>query len=490
MGKKWVGYVKYSVLGVGVIGVAVGLPFAVINSKSYDLFAEIIVSDNTSVLADSSFSETTYNGFQKFVNTKEGKEVLPTASSIPQSSGVWRRPGDTTFSRETTFRGLFASGKDMLIAPGFNHETAIRNVATDPNFSDKGFLLLDSAVENVTNVSSFVFRADQSGFLTGIAACIFLNDNKEIFLKNNSDNALKVGAFVGLAFPSTTDFLAGFQAGVFAWNKVAKTTSAQEVEWISLGKKLDDYASGGFGVGGGVEKADLLLSKGADVIMAIAGPQTADVVGQIVSKKVTAVVAGVDSSQELQTINKPLPLLGGKPIKNGFKPTTGEYSGQDMVIQFSAVKHLDVATNSVLDAIFSTTDPNNEEAIKKQTTNGKLVGGFGFKNTGTIENGTVGTSLAGVKQLASHSSFSSWVNTDNTIKWDSVKADDTFLAMTNNGKFYCANTVDGVGTLKDSNGAIAIDAFFPLTNGIATALDIVNNDKRPKLNGSKWVIVR
>ncbi|MEG0124335.1 MAG: BMP family ABC transporter substrate-binding protein, partial [Malacoplasma sp.] len=342
MGKKWVGYVKYSVLGVGVIGVAVGLPFAVINSKSYDLFAEIIVSDNTSVLADSSFSETTYNGFQKFVNTKEGKNVLPTASSIPQSSGVWRRPGDTTFSRETTFRGLFASGKDMLIAPGFNHETAIRNVATDPNFSDKGFLLLDSAVENVTNVSSFIFRADQSGFLTGIAACIFLNNNKEIFTTNHSKE-LKVGAFVGLAFPSTMDFLAGFQAGVFAWNQHVKsdTSKGNPVEWISLGDKDSDYTSGGFGVGGGVEKADLLLSRGADVIMAIAGPQTADVVGQIVSKKLTAVVAGVDSAQETQTINKPLPLLDGKTIKGGFKPASGDYMGKDMVIQFSAVKHLD-----------------------------------------------------------------------------------------------------------------------------------------------------
>lgn len=495
MSKKWLHYTKYGILGVGVIGVAIGLPFAVINSKSYNLFAEIIVSDNTSVLADSSFSETTYDGFAKFVNTKEQADILPSASSIPQSSGVWRRPGDTTFARETTFRGLFASGKDMLIAPGFNHETAIRNVATDPKFSDKGFLLLDSAITNVTNVSSFIFRADQSGFLTGIAACIFLNNNVNIFDTDGTGttDSLRVGAFVGMVFPSTMDFLAGFQAGVFAWNaSITSTNKKNIVEWISLGTEPEDYASGDFGVGNGTTKARELLERGADVIMPIAGPQTADVVGEIIKQNKTTIVAGVDSAQELQTINKPLPLAEGKTILNGFNPTSGEFKGKDMIIQFSAVKHLDKATEKVLDAVFN---PNGLNLTKDGA-----IGGFGYKNTGTIENETVGTSDNGLNQLLLDETFKTWVDSSNlsgmTIKWNIMKTDGEFVKMTKSGLFYH----NGTGLLTSIQGAGgSFSAFTPLTNGTAVVEDIaftkpVNPADSPialeKLNGSKWVILR
>lgn len=487
MSKKWLHYTKYGILGAGVLAVAIGLPFAVINSKSYNLFAEIIVSDNTSVLADSSFSETTYEGFKSFVNRIVGKEVLPAASTIPQSSGVWRRPGDTTFSRETTFRGLFASGKDMLIGPGFNHETAIKNVATDPKFSNKGFLLLDSAITDVTNVSSFVFRADQSGFLTGIAACIFLNNNANIFDTDGAGTAdsLRVGGYVGLAFPSTTDFLAGFQAGVFAWNaSITSSNNKKVVEWISLGDNSEDYESGnGFAVGGGVAKAQLLLSRGADVIMPIAGPQTSDVVGEIIKQNKLAVVAGVDSAQELQTINRPLPLREGQTIIDGFKPTSGDFKNRDMIIQFSAIKYLDKATEQVLDAIFNADGSN-------LTTNG-LIGGFGYKNTGTIENGTVGTSDAGLQQLLLDTSFASWVNSSSlTINWNTFKNDQSFLTMSASGLFY----TNGTGLLTSSMNAKSISAFTPLVGGTAIVEDvipkIVGVPTPKRLNGSKWSIVR
>ncbi|MEF9917900.1 MAG: 3-methyl-2-oxobutanoate hydroxymethyltransferase, partial [Eubacterium sp.] len=48
------------------------------------------------------------------------------------------------------------------------------------------------------------------------------------------------------------------------------------------------------------------------------------------------------------------------------------------------------------EAVFNAGDPNNATAISATGADSKLVGGFGFKNIGTIENGTVGTSLAGI----------------------------------------------------------------------------------------------
>lgn len=421
------------------------LPIATLTSCSiqyYDYFAEVVVSDNTSVLADNSFSQSTYEGYKQFMaeqtvtipklngtsgggsgsgtNSNEtesySKEVynLPDADKVAQSTGLWRRPGATVAERVSTFKGSFVSGKDVMIIPGFNHEKSLKQIALDSDFRDKGFIWMDGVLpeyknggskESYSNVSSFSFRAEQSAFLTGIAACVFLNINKEVF---NGDGGLKVGGFVGLPLVSTLDFLAGFQAGVFAFNASLKSnitstnamdmneTNAnpnnsskgwQKVEFVNLGSNISNWATGSFGVGDGMQLSRNLVTQGADMIMAIAGPQTLDLISVAETYNRPVAVLGVDSAQENQNINKPFTTLGGKKLKDA----NDKEISDPKFIQFSAIKKLDSATKQVLEAIFNDKDPNNEKY------NGtSFVKGFGYQNIGSIDNNTVGVSDAGL----------------------------------------------------------------------------------------------
>lgn len=430
------------------------LPIATLTSCSiqyYDYFAEVVVSDNTSVLADNSFSQSTYEGYKQFMaeqtvtipklngtngggsgtekangssgsqeNSNETKtyekEVyqLPEADKVAQSTGLWRRPGTTVAERVSTFKGSFVSGKDVMIVPGFNHEKSLKQIALDSDFRDKGFIWMDGVLpeykngeskESYSNVSSFSFRAEQSAFLTGIAACVFLNINKEVF---NGDGRLKVGGFVGLPLVSTLDFLAGFQAGVFAFNASLKNNmtsknnmnddetksnpsnsnkSWQKVEFVDLGSNISNWATGSFGVGDGMQLSRNLVNRGADMIMAIAGPQTLDLISVAETSNRPVAVLGVDSAQENQNINKPFTTLGGKKLKDA----SNKEISDPKFIQFSAIKKLDSATKQVLEAIFNKDDPNNEKYTGKS-----FVKGFGYQNIGSIDNNTVGVSDAGL----------------------------------------------------------------------------------------------
>lgn len=431
------------------------LPIATLTSCSiqyYDYFAEIVVSDNTSVLADNSFSQSTYEGYKQFMaeqtvtipklngtngggsGTKKAdvssgnqqnsngtetytKEVynLPEADKVAQSTGLWRRPGATVAERVSTFKGSFVSGKDVMIVPGFNHEKSLKQIALDSDFRDKGFIWMDGVLpeykndqskESYSNVSSFSFRAEQSAFLTGIAACVFLNINKDVF---NDHGKLKVGGFVGLPLVSTLDFLAGFQAGVFAFNASLKNSSMtsektmnmdetkvnpnnssqgwQKVEFVNLGSNISNWATGSFGVGDGMQLSRNLVTQGADMIMAIAGPQTLDLISVVETSNRPVAVLGVDTAQENQNINKPFTTLGGKKLKDA----NNKEISDPKFIQFSAIKKLDSATKQVLEAIFNDKDPNNEKY-----TGTSFVKGFGYQNIGSIDNNTVGVSDAGL----------------------------------------------------------------------------------------------
>lgn len=432
------------------------LPIATLTSCSiqyYDYFAEIVVSDNTSVLADNSFSQSTYEGYKQFMaeetftipngtngevsglekangssgtagnsngtkmydkKVKLGVYNLPEADKVAQSTGLWRRPGSTVAERVSTFKGSFVSGKDVMIVPGFNHEKSLKQIALDSDFRDKGFIWMDGSLpqykngeSSYSNVSSFSFRAEQSAFLTGIAACVFLNINKHVF---NGHGGLKVGGFVGLPLVSTLDFLAGFQAGVFAFNASLKNnmnskntmdmneTNAnpnnsskgwQEVEFVNLGSNISNWASGSFGVGDGMQLSRTLINDnhGADMIMAIAGPQTLDLISVAETSNRPVAVLGVDSAQENQNINKPFTTLGGKKLKDA----NGKEISDPKFIQFSAIKKLDSATKQVLEAIFNDEDPNN-----KSYEGTSFVKGFGYQNIGSIDNNTVGVSDAGL----------------------------------------------------------------------------------------------
>ena len=479
---------KRKVLKVGMLTSASALVFSVLASCSqsyYDYFAEVIVSSNTSVLADQSFSESSYDGWVKFM--KEKGIDMPVANTVSQSTGIWRRPGNTTQDFITTYKGSFASGTDMLITPGFNHVTAIQSVVADSDYKNNGFLILDSQV-NAPNVASFTFRAEESGFLSAIATCMFLSANYETFKKNGS--TLKVGGFVGIPLPSTTDYLAGFQMGVFAYNeKMGTKTNASyhEVQWVNLGSNITSYSSGSFGVGDGTNKSRAILESGASAIIPIAGPQTTDAVSVISEKEMNAVVVGVDSAQEFQSVNQSMPHSPNIVDSNGTKISDPK------IIQMSAIKDLETAVYKTSNAIFNKEDPNNANK-----TGDDVVKGFGFWNIGTLANGTTGVSDAGLPWIKKFDN--SWINESNgklSIVASKVKENTFYKLMEEYGYLYDISSWsygDNYQTIKNKLGKIpkvsglSDNRAVSKPNENGSAVDISKGQQ--KLNGSNWKLVR
>ncbi len=372
-----------TLFGFGLLAFIISTSVINVGTNTSNLFAEIVVSDNTSVLADKSFSETTFNGYRDFLNSRNEKELDRPVEDFREGFGLWRRPGTTNSEKETTFKGIFENGKDIIIAPGFNSRDAINNLAQDPAYFDKGFLLLDAGLDNkARNASTVIFRMEQAAFQCGVAASEFLSLNEPIFGK---DGSLKIGGFVGMPIPSTLDFLIGFQKGMVAWNEY--NPGKTKVEWTTLGNNVDSYKSGSFGIGDGRQISRDLLNAGADVIMPIAGPQTLDTIAEIRLQNRPVIIAAADSAQEDNIgIQQPIPGLGSDIIKNA----DGTNSANNNIIQFSAVKKLDVAVQGTLTAI------SNLDGSNIATFDGSQYGGFGYTNI--IALGQKGESAVGISQ--------------------------------------------------------------------------------------------
>ncbi|MGL5640443.1 MAG: BMP family lipoprotein [Mycoplasmoidaceae bacterium] len=466
-----------ALFGAGLLSVIIASSVIMSGSNTSNLFAEIVVSDNTSVLADKSFSETTFNGYRDFLKNR-GNDLTEPVQEYREGFGLWRRPGVNNNERETTFKGIFDNGKDLIIAPGFNHAQAIENVAQDKTFSNKGFLLLDSGINNpVGNVSTVEFRMEQAGFQCGVAASEFLNVNEDIF---GADGSLKIGGFVGLAFPSTLDFLIGYQKGMVAWNQ-ANPNAKTPIEWVDLGNNVGAYTSGSFGIGDGRQISQTLITQGADIIMPIAGPQTLDTITEIELQSRPVAIIGVDSPQEDNPgLQKRIPGLGS----NNIKDFNGKDSNNNNIIRFSAEKKLDIAVQGTLTAI------SNNDGSNFAEFDGSEYGGFGWKNI--IALGPTGASAVGIsnagkdyftKGLGGDPSDSSKPQFGDVVA--SLETNSIFKEMIQDKnsnveeKVYLYNTKDGLGT---GEGIASINKY---SNGLDNfTFEYVPQDQR--LNGSNF----
>ncbi|MGL5591241.1 MAG: BMP family lipoprotein [Mycoplasmoidaceae bacterium] len=467
-----------ALFGAGLLSVIIASSVIMSGSNTSNLFAEIVVSDNTSVLADKSFSETTFNGYRDFLKDR-GNELDAPVQEYREGFGLWRRPGVNNNERETTFKGIFDNGKDLIIAPGFNHAQAIENVAQDKTFSNKGFLLLDSGINNpVGNVSTVEFRMEQAGFQCGVAASEFLSVNREIF---GADGSLKIGGFVGLAFPSTLDFLIGYQKGMVAWNQAnANAIDPVQIEWVDLGNNVGAYTSGSFGIGDGRQVSQTLITQGADVIMPVAGPQTLDTITEIELQSRPVVIVGVDSPQEDNSgLQKPIPGLGSKKIKY----FDGKDSDNNNIIQFSAEKKLDIAVQGTLTAI------SNKDGSNFAEFDGSDYGGFGWRNV--IALGPTGASAVGISN-AGKDYFTQGLGGDpidsETSDYEGygevvagLETNSIFKEMIGpiNEEVYLYNSKDGSGT---GRGIASINKYLDGLNNFTD--EYVAQDQR--LNGSNF----
>lgn len=260
-------------------------------------------------VTDKSFNQTIFKGLQDYNGTSiaDGAVIPNNGSSVDEFISLYQKTLEKT---------------QIIVAGGFQHTNALTKYGKDIP-EDRGIIFVDGEVK-AKNINSIVFNIEEAAFFAGYATSEWLSKNNEKY----KEDGLKVGTFGGRNFPTVTCFMSGFQQGVTYWNNNLPS-NGNKVEFIKLGTKVEDYFSGSFEVGKGKSISQKLLSKGADVILPVAGPQTGDTLAAIKEKKSNALVVGVDTDQVKQ------------------------YSDHSNTFLTSILKNMDLAVTRSLKHIFS-----------------------------------------------------------------------------------------------------------------------------------------
>lgn len=140
---------------------------------------------------DKSFNEGTWNGVLAYYKDA-GIEYKDCANFLQSNQEADYVPNLSNFADDQ---------KDIVMAPGFLFETALKEVAA--LFPDQKFLIIDSVVD-APNVDSAIFAEQEGSYLAGIAAGLVAKEAGET----------KFGFIGGMDFELIQRFEAGFMAGV------------------------------------------------------------------------------------------------------------------------------------------------------------------------------------------------------------------------------------------------------------------------------------
>ena len=64
-----------TLFGFALLAFIISSSINYVGTNSFNLFAEKVLSDNTTVIADKSYSETTFNGYRDFLNSRNEKQL-------------------------------------------------------------------------------------------------------------------------------------------------------------------------------------------------------------------------------------------------------------------------------------------------------------------------------------------------------------------------------------------------------------------------------
>ena len=259
-----------------------------------------LATDGAGVINDKSFNDATGKGLL---------DIYGLSDALSDHATLYRVPTDTNATTIIqVYQDLYNSFSDkddatvrkVIIAPGFGHSAAISKFweANPTGYDDLYFLLLDqpptygNPVANLKNTYSIEFDVSKSGFKAAMLASLYLDAI--------GDANPMVGTWGGGDFPGVTSFMKGFVSGVIYYNQQVKAAAKPDVKIVKFNTDAD-YLNSGFELGGGTEKADYLIDKGADVILPVAGAQTKDLIDAIKrsQRKDEVKIVGVDTDQSI-----------------------------------------------------------------------------------------------------------------------------------------------------------------------------------------------
>lgn len=225
-------------------------------------YASIVIDGATHTTMDRSFNQSLYQGLVDFIHNERCDHCDPETGKDPKNEYIakaWKPSQDNTTDFINTYISAIRQN-DVLGLAGFNHSTPLSTMMIHKNLDDgsvdplasnadsevnkmcneTAFILLDSNIANNQNIASVQFRADQPGFLSGLATCQYLINNLDMYHDKFQD--LAVAAFGGVPIPTVIDYIGGFQRGIEFFNYKVITSSLETGRELYFGK--EEYTNG------------------------------------------------------------------------------------------------------------------------------------------------------------------------------------------------------------------------------------------------------
>lgn len=314
-------FTTFSALSLSLVMV---LPIIACNNQFNDpnIYRITVVTDGHTI-NDASFNESSYNGTLKF--KQEFNDWTHSSYVDPQYKNkkvevFWDNPQLTTLDNLMTSynKAVFINSK-VIIASGFlHHDALVKAQNTILNHKVK-FIFVDGDTPNTEvpknnkQLAGLLYKAEQSGFLAGLAGAIWLTAHANQY---GGLNNLKMSSYGGLDIPAVTNYMYGYYWAIQFFNDKTSTNPIQDklLEWVKILNpnftsplpniefiKLGNQFSGNFTQGSESSKGinDALAHQGSNIIFPVAGPQAEDTLSSL--KKVgQGKIIGVDTDQQLQ----------------------------------------------------------------------------------------------------------------------------------------------------------------------------------------------
>lgn len=225
-------------------------------------YASIVIDGATHTTMDRSFNQSLYQGLVDFIHNERCDHCDPETGKDPKTEYIakaWKPSQDNTTDFINTYISAIRQNGVLGLA-GFNHSTPLSTMMTHKDLDGGGvdplasnadsevnkmcnetaFILLDSNIANNQNIASVQFRADQPGFLSGLATCQYLINNLDMYHDKFQD--LAVAAFGGVPIPTVIDYIGGFQRGIEFFNYKVIMSSLETGRELYFGK--EEYTNG------------------------------------------------------------------------------------------------------------------------------------------------------------------------------------------------------------------------------------------------------
>jgi basic membrane protein A len=320
---------------LGILVLFLDLQF---NPVKADTIGVGLVTD-TGGLYDMSFNWLSYQGL---LRAESELEVVGTVYTSTTSADY-----------ETNLTQCVMDGNDLCISVGFLTSSAILNAAQ--TYSNTKFAIVDASFENYPgNLRGIIFASNEAGYLAGTLAGLMTESDV-------------IGDIGGMEIPPVTDFTESYQ-------RAAECINPQVTTIITY---TNDFGNPELGA----ITAQGMISQGADVIFAAAGPTGAGAIITATQSNVWAI--GVDSDNYVTVFNNGIVdgaeyLLSSamKRVDNAVFLTISDIVNATFT---SGTKLYDLTVDGVGLAPFHEADPfvpqsvrNTLDRVKQDIINGKI----------------------------------------------------------------------------------------------------------------------